>query len=126
MKFFARPMFLPIRIADVELSQWPPSFGDLSNYGAIKALVRLHGSPLGYIDLKVTNGHCSIAALGEAILKQHTWMIVRHLIEDGLTTTLPTEGLRLTDLMKISHPMYAGPYPLVTVVVCTRNRVKDL
>jgi GT2 family glycosyltransferase len=35
-------------------------------------------------------------------------------------------GLRIADLVHVAHPTYPGPFPLVTVAVCTRDRTADL
>jgi GT2 family glycosyltransferase len=118
--------FQPIKVLEVELSQGVPTVEGLHAYAALKALVRLHGEPLGWVELPLCQGTCRAAALSKAILDQHSWAIVRHLVRDGLTQPLPPHGLRLDTLLTLPHPTYQGPTPTVTVAVCTRERVADL
>src|SRR6266508_3807433 len=76
--------------------------------------------------LPLANGCCSAAALSTAILEQHSWPIIRHLVADGLHAPLGARGLRLEDLLEQPHPRYTGTFPTVTVAVCTRERPTDL
>jgi GT2 family glycosyltransferase len=111
---------------DVELSRPIKTVEGLHGYDMLKALVRLHGAPIGYVQLALSEGRCAAAALSKAILDQHTWAIIRHLVSDGLATPLPPGGLRTADLVDMPHPRYDGPFPFVTVAVCTRDRADDL
>jgi len=87
--------YKPIKVVEVELSQPLADFSGLAGYQALHALVRLHGAPLGWVRLPLANGRCSAAALGKAILEQHSWSIIRHLVADGLHAPLGSGGLRL-------------------------------
>jgi GT2 family glycosyltransferase len=116
----------PIKVVEVELSEPLAGYGELAGYAALHALVRLHGAPLGWVKLPLANGRCSAAALSKAILEQHSWPIIRHLVADGLHAPLEPRGLRLEQLLEQPHPRYDGPYPSVTVAVCTRERPADL
>lgn len=118
-------MFKPIKVIDLELSQPIEDLGGLELYRAVKILVRLHGAVIGYVQLPLQGGGCGAKAIAEAILEQHNWAILRHLVEDGLTLS-PGSALHLDELTKVAHPVYAGPFPAVTVAVCTRNRADDL
>jgi GT2 family glycosyltransferase len=116
----------PIKVVEVELSEPLAGYGELAGYAALHALMRLHGAPLGWVKLPLANGRCSAAALSKAILEQHSWPIIRHLVADGLHAPLEPRGLRLEQLLEQPHPRYDGPYPSVTVAVCTRERPADL
>lgn len=48
-------MFKPIKVLDLELGQPISSVVGLEGYGALKVLVRLHGAPLGYVQIPVIN-----------------------------------------------------------------------
>lgn len=120
------PLFQPIKMVEIELSRPIQTFENLAGYAFLKALVRLHGTPLGYVQLGVTNNRCPAAALSQAILDQHSWAIIRHLLNDELARPLQAGGLHLADLVHAVHPDYSGPFPLVTVAVCTRDRPNDL
>jgi O-antigen biosynthesis protein len=118
--------FKPIKVVEVELSQPLANVSGLVGYQALHGLVRLHGAPLGWVRLPLANGCCSAAALSKAILEQHSWPIIRHLVADGLHAPLGARGLRLEDLLEQPHPRYIGTFPTVTVAVCTRERVADM
>ena len=116
--------FSPIKIVDIELAEPIRPCEGLHGYGAVEALVRLHGTPIGSVRLPLREGRCAEADLSEAIVDQLSLPIARHLLADGLAA-LPA-GLSLAELAKVAHPDYAGPFPPVTVAVCTRDRPEDL
>jgi glycosyltransferase involved in cell wall biosynthesis len=119
-------MFHPAKVLDIELSHPLPDIEGLDGYGTLRALVRLHGIPLGYVILPLADGCCPARALRKAIMAQYSWAILCHLVEDGLTV-LPLPGtLQLAELLHTAHPVYEGPQPLVTVAVCTRDRTDSL
>jgi glycosyltransferase involved in cell wall biosynthesis len=115
----------PIKLIDVELSQPIESYTNLHAYAALQALVRLHGVPIGSVRLPLYAGACAAAELSQAIVGQLDRAILRHLVDDGLAAARPN-GLRLADLLETPHPAYTGPFPFVTVAVCTRDRTNDL
>jgi GT2 family glycosyltransferase len=115
-----------IKVVDIELSRPPTTIEGLNGYVALRGLVRLHGTPIGYVQVPVSGGRCAAAAVNKAILDQHNWAIIRHLVRDGLAGSLQPNGLRIADLVYGAHPTYTGPFPLVTVAVCTRDRTDDL
>ncbi len=119
-------MFEPIKIMDVELSHPIKDIDGLNGYVALKALVRLHGRPIGYVTIPVPGGRCSRKVLAKNILEQHNWSIVRHLINRGLAEALEPDGLRIDKLVHMTPLVYQGRKPLVTVAVCTRDRTSDL
>lgn len=119
--------FKPIKVMDVELNCPFPALEGLGEYKSLQVLVRLHGMPLGYVQQPLISGSCSKADLKEAILKEHSGSIIRHLLCDWLAVPLGSERIRIEDLIKESHPV--GNHerlPLVTVAVCTRDRTNYL
>jgi len=122
----ALPTYRPIKVVELELSQPLANVSGLAGYQALHGLVRLHGAPLGWVRLPLANGRCTAAALSKAILEQHSWPIIRHLVADGLHAPLGPRGLRLEQLLEQPHPRYSGAFPTVTVAVCTRERAADL
>src|SRR5262249_35267187 len=114
----------PIKVVDVELSQPISDITGLNKYGELRALVRLHKEPIGYVSLPVTEGVCAAKDIYKVIFEQHSWQLIQHLLRDGLAT--PRAGnLRIADLIHSPHPTYNGPLPTVTVAVCTRDRTND-
>lgn len=119
-------MFKPIKMLDVELSRPLMAIENLGNYEVLQALVRLHGTPIGYVKVPVVNNCYTAAALGKAILEKHSKAILHHLLYDRLASPLKQGRLRIEDLLAVQHPVYSGSLPLVTVAVCTRDRTDDL
>jgi GT2 family glycosyltransferase len=114
------------KLVDIELSCPPTDIEGLDGYMALKVLVRLHGTPIGYVELPVIGGRCVAATIRKAVLEQYSWSIMRHLLADLLAAPRRTGGFRIADLLDVEHPVYVGTLPLVTVAVCTRDRPDDL
>lgn len=119
-------MFRPIKVSDIELSQPMPSIRDLVAYRSLKGLVRLHGAPLGFIDIPIDSDQCSAQTIGEAVLAELHEAILRRLVMNRLGDPLPKQGLPLNDLMKHDLRASEESRPLVTVAVCTRDRTENL
>ena len=134
-------MLFPIKIVDIEITQSVPTFYDLKDYVGLRALVRLHGVPLGYINAPITQGHCQSDALGKLILEKYSWAIVCELLKNGLASSerkasdtsvgsvesaLTIEsllGLPAANLLPVERER---DLPVVTVAVCTRDRPEDM
>ncbi|MBE9100502.1 glycosyltransferase [Vacuolonema iberomarrocanum] len=119
-------MLYPIKVIEIELSQSIPDVDKLEDYIAVKALVRLHGVPLGYVQAPVTLGQCSSQTLSNIILEQSSWAIIAQLLKNGLASPDRPEDLRLEDLLNIPPAPFEGGMPRVTVAVCTRDRPDDM
>jgi O-antigen biosynthesis protein len=119
-------MFNPIKVVDLELSRPLATFESLNGYVDVQALVRLHGTPIGYVKAPVTAGRCEAETLRSIILKEHSQAITHYLLQNGLAAQLQSEGLYLADLLNTLPLERGGPRPLVTVAVCTRDRTADL
>ncbi len=115
-----------IKVIDIELSRPLTTIEGMEGYGLLQALVRLHGTPIGYVKIPVTHGICTPDVIGIAIVKNLSHAIMRHLLCDGLMTLPGRGGLQINDLFSIPHPVFSGPLPLITVAVCTRDRASDL
>ena len=66
-----------IKVLDVELSRPLEDITALDGYQALQALVRLHGTPIGYVTVPLLDGHCSGTALRHAISKDHGLAMIR-------------------------------------------------
>jgi O-antigen biosynthesis protein len=94
--------FKPIRLLDVELSRPIADVTGLNDYATARLFVRVHGEPVGFVDIDVRDGACSandiLAAVRDAGLERD-----------------------------VSRPEpWPGPWPSLTVAVCTRGRPDDL
>jgi len=119
-------MLSPVKVVDIELSQPLQKIEGLDDYMKLQGLVRLHGTPIGYIHAPIIAGCCEAATISKLILEQHSWKIIQHLLQNGLAVPQRPKDLRLEDLFDVPPPECGAPLPLVTVAVCTRDRTTDL
>jgi O-antigen biosynthesis protein len=115
-----------IKVVDVELDHPLPTLEGLDGYRRLRALVRLHGSPLGYVDLPIARGRCSAASLEQAIIDKLSRPLMRRLLSAHFGSENRVDPLRVSDLMSSVHPAGAEKLPTVTVAVCTRDRTAEL
>ena len=116
----------PIKVTDIELSHPLTNIEGLEDYGGLLGLVRLQGAPIGYILAPTVAGCCTASTLSQLILEQHSTTLLYHLLKKALFTGLKLEGMRLEDLLDLPPPKYTGPWPAVTVAICTRDRPDTL
>ncbi|NBD17300.1 MAG: glycosyltransferase [Cyanobacteria bacterium] len=119
-------MLYPIKVVEIELSQSIPDFVNLERYFFLRALVRLHGVPLGYVQAPITLGKCRSQTLSKLILDQYSESIICQLLKNGLASPERPKDLRIEDLVNLPPAPFAGEKPLVTVAVCTRDRAEDM
>lgn len=126
------PMLHRTRLVDIELSRPPEAVEGLDGYVTLKALIRLHGSPIGSIEIPVDDGRCSAAVIRRAILERYNRPIIRRLLIDLLASPPNSDGWQVADLFRAPHPerqespTTVESLPTVTVAVCTRNHTTDL
>ena len=118
-------MLSRIKVMDIDLDRPLTDIEGLDGYAALQGLVRLHHTPIGYVQVAVTSGRCALTTLRKAIVEQHHRTIISHLLADGLAT--PQRDIAgIIDWLNAAHPEYSGPFPVVTVAVCTRDRTAQL
>jgi len=102
-------------------------FGRPDDEGQLWALVRLHGQPLGLLNLDTSRAYSS-TELGRLIVARFSSPILQHLVEDGLATgNLASIGEAITALPQhCPQREVESPWPSVTVSVCTRDRTEQL
>jgi glycosyltransferase involved in cell wall biosynthesis len=113
------------QLLDVELSR-PIEQLPVGDWTHAQILVRLHGQPLGALELDVAGEAVSAGALEGAVNIQLRKELRDHLQQDGvqnLDQLRGLEGQRPRCLERLSVP---SPPPLVTVVVPTHNRAREL
>lgn len=121
------PGFTPIRLLDIEISEPLPAVEaavvalDGTRYRRAQALVRLHGRPLGTVDLDLDGGVLGPSEVAAQIWRAHGAAILAHRARDGdnSITALPAQGLGTgpcREVLPLPDP------PLASVVVATRDR----
>ncbi|MEA2038370.1 MAG: glycosyltransferase family A protein, partial [Thermodesulfobacteriota bacterium] len=116
----------PVKVIDLELSSPIKDVDGLGNYKFLQGLIRLHGRPLGYILLPVAGGCCRAVDIIDAIGETPELHLVSEGFSQGLSFCSTPEGLVIEEMPDVSPPRYEGPFPLVTVAVCTRDRTENL
>jgi GT2 family glycosyltransferase len=116
----------PIRLLEVEVGAplpmiRPAARADGTPYRHARALVRLHGRPLGMVELYLGDRQLGPAALGGRIWASLSETIQDHLARDGgaAAAGLPAQGLGAGPC-RATLPLHRAP--LASVVVATRDR----
>ena len=108
---------IPTKVLEVELSGPVPDLA-VPDHAAAKVLVRLHGTPLGFLDLPVTDATIRGTAVSEAAAGLG---LAAHLRADGIADPqAPGSGWAC---------QAPGPQPVpgtLSVVLCTRDRAESL
>ncbi|MEP6596187.1 MAG: glycosyltransferase, partial [Ginsengibacter sp.] len=117
-------MLNPIKLLDIELTDPINSLTGLEDYMSVQIMVRLYGRPVGYLTVPVINGSVDNEVLN--IPDKFNKTIIRIALQNALAAgPLPTEFC-LADLFNIRPSAIVENLPLITVVVCTRDRANDL
>ncbi len=126
--------FQPIRLLEVELSQPLPTLTSFDaktgqHYRQARMLVRLHATPLGLVDLELTEELAPQDYVGAVWHSLHE-AINRHLRSDGLTelASLGIEGVSHQEAPACvrTQARSLADAPFTSVVVCTRERADQL
>lgn len=121
-------MRAPVQVSQVELTRPLPSLsatGQGSAYETAFVLVRLHGCPLGTLELDLTRP-MEAPVLADAIWRRLGPEISAHLAADGTTSSPPltSAGLSVDEAACREEP--AGERPFASVVVATHDRTDEL
>lgn len=130
----AAAWFTPIRMLDVEIgapiADIAPAASASGVYTRAWALVRLHGRPLGMVDVTLPGGALPAAALAGAIGDALGGVIAGHLRDDGLPVCaqldargVPADG---TPRCVAERDAVVADGPLVSVIIATRDRAESL
>lgn len=120
----------PILITEVELSQPLPVINVPRHYAAALLLIRLHGVPIGTIDLVNTTEVFQPEDYIDLIWQNHHDSINQHLQDDNLQ---PVSSLNRAGIVSGSIPAcqqkaqaLLADAPLMSVVICTHERPESL
>lgn len=119
-------MFLPTAVLDVELSQPPQALTGLGTAARACCLVRLHGVPLGYVEVPLSNGSCPAATVRAAVVDRLAWPLLRQHLLNLLSGANPQTEWSMQAALTARPVAPAVTLPSITVAVCTRDRPEDL
>lgn len=124
--------FKPVLPAEIELSEPLPTLSGHAaaggcEYARARVLVRLHRQPVGIVEVDFVDGAVDPAILGAQLCEELGGLILAHLQDDGMWDR-PDVGLDSLPLpagctAAQRHPTWQ---PLVSVVVCTCGRPRQL
>ncbi len=112
----------PVCVMDLEWSDGPRPIEVEARYTAVRALVRVHGAPVAWVVLPLEAGRCATDRVAAAFTRVAP-AVVAHLAADALAAP---GGWAAEGLLQAAHPVWSGPFPRVTVAVCTRDRTHHL
>jgi len=129
----ASPDFAPVRIDIVELSAPLPSLGregpEGRSYASSLCLVRLHGRPLGLIEVELPQQGVSADELAARIRSELSSEVSAHLAADGLEDA-PVEAAGLAGeglpACRAEREQLLARAPSVSVIICTRGRPESV
>lgn len=101
------------KVIDLELTEPLYDVRAGTRYGAVRALVRLRGAPLGSIELPLDDGVVSTHVVARTIYEHLAWPLARQYLPDQFAQPL-------------SAPVESVTWPALSVIVCTRDRPADL
>src|SRR3984893_18266474 len=121
-------MLTPVRVLDLEISEalasiGPEALAGEADYGSALVLVRLHGRPLGTLQLDLRGGAIPAGEVARLVWERLRQPIVDHLAADGIRAP---DGLTETGLVS-EHPAACQRYdeasfPFASVVISTHER----
>lgn len=116
----------PIKVMDIELSRPLVDVTDLDGYTGVQGLVRLHGVPLGNVQMPITHGCCRADSIRRTVIEQLGDTIQNQLLLNLLAAPIESADMDLPALLH-TPPVETKTFaPLVSVAVCTRNRPDEL
>ena len=116
-----------IKVYDIELSCPLKDLSGLDGYTKLHILLRWQDVPLGYLHLPIQNDRCSASTLHAAINRTHKNKILRARLRRRLDQPVdPNPSLEKPCISPDPFVDNSANEPLVTVVVCTRDRTQQL
>ncbi|MBD2036603.1 glycosyltransferase [Leptolyngbya sp. FACHB-321] len=117
---------MSIKLIDIELSHPLQTIENLTGFQKLKALVRWHGVPFGFVQLPVHDGRCLATTIAHEILEKYRWSILHQALQVQLSYDVATTELSLSKLLNLQLPSYSTSLPSVTVAICTHDHLTDL
>ena len=91
----------------------------------VKALLKWHGNPVGWMQISVIGSRLDTDGLRESVLDTHLEIVTRSALSDALNAGLPP-GEEVIDQVLPSERREDEGLPQLSVLVCTRDRPENL
>jgi GT2 family glycosyltransferase len=125
-----RAIDAPVSVGEVELGApleaRSPVPQDRSDYDRSRLLVRLHGQPLGFLELRLAGDRLDPARLADETWRRFEQPIRQHLVRDQLPVPDQLGPVGLPGLEECADLTQTTWHEPITVVVCTRDRPTHL
>ena len=118
------PRRMDTKFIDIDVGRPLPARIDVPEQSFVKAIVWLHGRPLGIVTVTCRGGHVYRRGLARAIIRQLADPILRELVRNGMATP-GMQSLELDDLLKLPPVEEPVEPSQLTVVICTTGRYWD-
>lgn len=125
--------FRPALVTQIELSETLPNIetDQSTSYSVAMTLVRIHGEPLGIIELELDNGRIGPEDYAPLVWAEFSASLNQHLEADGLprVDALPAAGLnaaRPGSSCEKAREQALAKAPMASVVIATRERAEQL
>ena len=122
-------MLTPVRVLDLEISEalasiGPEALAGEADYGSALVLVRLHGRPLGTLQLDLRGGVIGAGEVARLVWERLRQPIVDHLAADGIRAPdgLTETGLALFEGLPACRRYDEASFPFASVVISTHER----
>jgi glycosyltransferase involved in cell wall biosynthesis len=109
------------KFVDIDVGRPLPMRIDVPEQSFVKAIVWLHGRPLGIVTVTCRGGHVYRRGLARAIIRQLADPILRELVRNGMATP-GMQSLDLDELLKLPTVDEPVEPSQLTVVICTTGR----
>lgn len=112
-----------IKVLSLELGDPIDDINGLDGYSSLRALLRWHTEPVGYIDVPLRQGMCSATTLKAAIARTQSYKLLQTVTRDELDSIInpaPPADDPDNGTSDSSHRLS------VSVAVCTRDRADQL
>jgi glycosyltransferase involved in cell wall biosynthesis len=114
-----------IRMAEIELSE-PLPWLEADGWTQVHVIVRLHGQPLGALELPLDQGAVSPTRLVQTVDDQLGDIVRKHLNADGIDHVQQACDRERSKHHCLEYLDPPSPPPLVSIVVPTRDRADQL
>jgi glycosyltransferase involved in cell wall biosynthesis len=121
----ALPTAVPALVTTVELTE-PLRVIDAGDAVWVYLLVLARGQPVGWVTCPVTNGLCAPADMRRAITTSLSNSALSALVAERLRVPLAADSCTPEELFGTSQADAPPDVPSITVVVCTKDRPRDL
>jgi len=119
-------MFDPIKIVSLDISKPIKDIENLSGYNKVRILCKWKNNPVCCLTISVVNNICPADLIIKEIETKTNYELIRRLLLISLEHKVKIDGKFLNEIFSEENLNEDNQKPLITVVVCTRDRAEQL